>query len=73
MRESDLAGANFADAVLRNVDLSGAQLRQSRFGKADLRGSDLSAFDPLTVDLKRAIIDPVQAVALAQALGLIVD
>ena len=38
--------------------------------RCDLRGSDLSSLDPLTVELGGAIIDPDQAVSVASALGL---
>ena len=37
---------------------------------ADLRGSDLSALDPLNVDLAGAQIDDEQATVIAEALGL---
>jgi uncharacterized protein YjbI with pentapeptide repeats len=53
-----------------NVDLSGSQVRHAKFGQADLRGSDLSAFDPYEVELKGAIIGVEQAMTIAQALGL---
>jgi hypothetical protein len=35
-------------------------------------GSDLSAFDPETAELKGAVIDPAQALVIAAALGLVV-
>jgi uncharacterized protein YjbI with pentapeptide repeats len=52
------------------VDLSGAQLHGTKFGNADLRGSDLTALDPFDVELAGAIIRPEQAVVIAQAFGL---
>jgi uncharacterized protein YjbI with pentapeptide repeats len=52
------------------VDLSGAWLHRADLTGCDLRGSDLSALDPRTVELKDAVIDPVQAVVIATALGL---
>jgi fluoroquinolone resistance protein len=39
---------------------------------SDLRGSELSSFDPQTVGLKGAIIDPAQALVIAATLGLVV-
>ena len=70
MREADLTGAQCAGAELRGVDLSGASLHKADFSRCDLRGSDLSSLDPFTVELRRAMIDPYQAIVLATALGL---
>ena len=70
MREADLTGARCAGAEFRRVDLSGASLHQADFSGCDLRGSDLSAVDPSATGLKRAVIDPYQAVVLATAWGL---
>jgi len=70
MREADLTGARCAGATLRRVDLSGAWLHRADLSRADLRGSDLTGLDPLTVELKGAIIDPYQSVIIAMALGL---
>ncbi|WP_326558019.1 pentapeptide repeat-containing protein [Micromonospora sp. NBC_01796] len=70
MREIDLTAANCAEAAIVNVDLSGAQLHHANLVRCDLRGSDLSALDPSTTQLTGAIIDPAQAVVIAQTLGL---
>jgi uncharacterized protein YjbI with pentapeptide repeats len=70
MREADLTGTRFEGATLHRVDLSGAWLHRATLTGCDLRGSDLSALDPRTVELKDAIIDPVQAMVIATALGL---
>ncbi|TMQ91723.1 pentapeptide repeat-containing protein [Actinomadura soli] len=70
MREVDLTGARCAGAEFRDVDLSGSVLHKADFSGCDLRGSDISAIDPFTVGLRRAVIDPFQAVVLATALGL---
>jgi uncharacterized protein YjbI with pentapeptide repeats len=70
LREADLTGLRAAKATLRNVDLSGAMLQRADLTGADLRGSDLSSLDPLTVQLRGAIIDLPQAMAVAQSLGL---
>ena len=54
-------------ADLRKVTLRGVRMREA---EADLRGSDLSAFDPWSVDLQRAVIDWQQAISIAVNLGL---
>lgn len=68
--EADLSGADCAGASFRDVDLSGAALHRADLSRCDLRGSDLSSLDPLATTLSGAVIDPVQAVTLATALGL---
>jgi uncharacterized protein YjbI with pentapeptide repeats len=70
MREADLTGVNLTGAALRDVDLSGTQWPRSTLDRCDLRGSDLSSLDPLTVSLAGAVIDLAQAAAIASALGL---
>src|SRR5258708_1932655 len=70
MREADLTGARCEGATFRQVDLSGGWFHGADLSRADLRGSDLSSLDPLTVQLKGAVIDPYQAVVIATALGL---
>jgi uncharacterized protein YjbI with pentapeptide repeats len=70
LREADLTGLRAAKATLTNIDLSGAMLPRADFTGADLRGSDLTSLDPLTVQLRDAIIDLPQAMAIAQSLGL---
>jgi uncharacterized protein YjbI with pentapeptide repeats len=52
------------------VDLSGASLEKANFVRCDLRGSDLSSLDPLTVELKGALINADQACVIAVNLGL---
>jgi fluoroquinolone resistance protein len=70
MREADLTGAQCQGTRLRRVDLSGAMLHRADLTGADLRGSDLISLDPLTVQLKGAIIDPYQSLTIAAGLGL---
>jgi fluoroquinolone resistance protein len=70
MREVDLSGADCRQAAFTGADLSGAQLRGTKFGGCDLRGSDVSAIEPRSADLAGAVIDQVQAVLIARALGL---
>jgi uncharacterized protein YjbI with pentapeptide repeats len=70
MREADLTAATCTGATFRDVDLGGALLHRTDLTRADLRGSDLSTVDPLTVTLRDAVIDPNQAMTLAEALGM---
>jgi uncharacterized protein YjbI with pentapeptide repeats len=70
MREADLTGARCEGARFWRVDLAGAWLHGAKLGGADLRGSDLSSLDPEGVELRGAVIDPDQAMVIAQALGL---
>ncbi|MCO5997584.1 pentapeptide repeat-containing protein [Actinoallomurus rhizosphaericola] len=70
MREADLTGARLQKASFRDVDLSGAWLQKADLSECDLRGSDLSSLDPHATSLTRAVIDPYQAIVIAQALGL---
>ena len=70
MREVDLSGANCEKAHLVDMDLTSAQTHRANFARADLRGSDLTGLDPAGVDLTGAVIEPAQAITIAQALGL---
>jgi len=70
LREVDLTGARCDGGVLRDVDLSGAWLHGVNFSRCDLRGSDLSAIEPAHAQLKGAVITTVQALAIAEALGM---
>ena len=72
MREADLEGARLPGATVVGVDLSGAVLDGADLRRATLRGSDLSAVDPRTAMLEGAVVDPAQAVTLAEALGVVV-
>jgi uncharacterized protein YjbI with pentapeptide repeats len=70
MREADLTGVRFDGATLRGIDLSAAWLHRASFIRADLRGSDLTALDPVAAELGGAVVDPDQTVVLAANLGL---
>lgn len=70
MRESDLTGVNAAGGILTGLDWAGTWFHRADFTECDLRGSDLSNLDPLTVELARAIITIDQAVTIAEALKL---
>ncbi|TDU89841.1 pentapeptide repeat protein [Kribbella voronezhensis] len=70
LREADLTGLRAGKSVLRNLDLSGASMQRADFSGCDLRGSDLSTLDPLTVELKGAIVDLPQAMVITTSLGL---
>lgn len=70
MPELDLTGARCDGAVMRDLDLSRAMTGKASFIGADLRGSDLTVFDPWSLNLQNAVIDWRQAVTLAGNLGL---
>ena len=70
MREADLTGARLDGAVVRSVDLAGAWLHRASFVGTDLRGSDISALDPRSVEITDALIDVEQSLVIATALGL---
>ena len=57
-----------AKTVLELV--TAARAAKADLSYSDLRGSDLSALDPWTVNLARAIVDWQQAVTIATNLGL---
>jgi len=63
-------GARCDGATIRHVDLSGAWLGKASFARCDLRGSDVTAIDPLSTPMDGAIITWDQAAVLAAALGL---
>ncbi len=70
MREADLTGARCEGSSFRDVDLSGAWLHRAKFAGCDLRGSDVSALDPLNVEIAGAIVTAEQAIVIAAAFGL---
>ena len=45
-------------------------LHAVKLPRADLRGSDLSALDPVNAELAGAIVSPEQAAVLVTSLGL---
>ena len=70
MREADLTGARCEESTFHDVDLAGALLHKANFAGCDLRGSDVSAFDPETTGIRGALVTIEQAVVIAEALGL---
>ncbi|MFH8977028.1 pentapeptide repeat-containing protein [Streptomyces sp. NPDC017890] len=73
IRSADWYGRDLSDlryARVTDVDLSGAQLHSANLIRCDLRGSDLSALDPLTVQLGQATVSLEQAAVLVTAMGV---
>lgn len=64
---ANLTGVTFAHCDLRNVEMSGAKL-----AGADLRGCNIDGLRAGQRELQGAIIDPVQALALVQAFGIVI-
>jgi len=73
----DLHEASFHDADLSGVifdrcDLRDAAMQGAKLAGADFRGSRIDGLKVGADDLRGAIIDPAQAVAFVQLLGLVV-
>ncbi len=66
-RDANLSGVVFDRCDLREADMQGAKL-----AGADFRGSRVEGLKVGLADLRGAVIDPAQAVAFAQLLGLVV-
>jgi uncharacterized protein YjbI with pentapeptide repeats len=67
-RKSDLTGAVFLRCDLSNADFTGATL-----SGADLRGCQIDGMRAGPDELRGAILDQVQALALVRAMGIIVE
>ena len=70
MREIDLTGARCDGATITDGDLSGAWLHNASLARSDLRRTTFDTIDPLTTDVRGAIITAQQAIVIASALGL---
>lgn len=66
-QSADLTGVAFVDCDLSRAELSGAKL-----AGADLRGCKLDGVHAGLNELRGAIIDPSQSLALVQAFGIVV-
>lgn len=67
-RASDLTGVVFVHCDLSNTDFTGATL-----SGADLRGCQIDGMRAGPNELRGAIIDEVQALALVRAMGIVID
>ncbi len=72
LREASFEGANAAGVVFHDCDLSKADFRGAKLTGADFRGSILSGMQVGYQELQGAIIDPSQALHVAQLLGITV-
>lgn len=68
--EADFQGSDLRGIVIRNCNLRNAELTGAKLADADLRGSQLEGLRAGADDLKGAIVDPVQAMVLAEIMGL---
>ena len=66
-QEADLSGVNF-----ENCNLSRADMSKAKLNGVDLRSSEIEGLRIGAQEIQGAIINPTQAVALVQALGVIV-
>lgn len=69
-QESDLRSADLSGTVIRNCDLERADLRGATLRDTDFRTSKLEGMQVGVNDLRGAIVEPGQAMILAQMLGL---
>lgn len=72
LREASFEGANLSGVVFDTCDLQKADLRNTKLVGTDFRGSMLSGIQVGIKELQGAIIDPAQAVQLADLLGMTV-
>ncbi len=72
LREASFEGANAAGVVFHDCDLSKADFRGAKLRGADFRGSIMSGMQVGYQELQGAIIDPTQALQVAQLLGITV-
>lgn len=69
-QESDLRSADLSGTVIRNCDLERADLRGATLRDTDFRTSKLEGMQVGVNDLRGAIVEPGQAMILAQVLGV---
>ncbi len=72
LREVVFTEADLSHTIFQRCDLTHADLRGSRLIGADFRGSIIDGMQAGAPELKGAIIEPLQAVQVANLLGLIV-
>ena len=72
IRDSDLAGCDFRDAVFHKASLRDAHLKNARFDGADLRSADLRGLTiaSLSQHFKGSLISHEQAAELVGGLGV---
>lgn len=64
---ADLRNTGLRDCRLANIDWSGARLRE-----ADLRGSTLEGIEGEEFNVRGAVVDVAQALAIAEAHGAVI-
>ncbi|MGJ5819085.1 DinB family protein [Paludibaculum fermentans] len=69
-QESDLRSADLSGTVIRNCDLARADLQGATLRDTDFRTSQLEGMQVGINDLRGAIVEPSQAMILAQVLGV---
>ena len=56
--------------MIKGCNLSHVEMTGAKLGEADLRGSQLEGLQANADDLRGAIVDPAQAMVLAEIMGL---
>ncbi|MGO9452380.1 MAG: pentapeptide repeat-containing protein [Candidatus Binataceae bacterium] len=70
LADADFQAAELDNAVFLNCDLENSDFGQARLTKVDLRGSVLDGIKLEPNQLRGLIIDPIQALAIVQLLGV---
>ncbi len=73
LSDADFQGADLTGVVFADCDLSRAEMSGAKLAGADLRGCTLDGVHAGLSELRGAIIDPSQALALVQAFGIVVE
>jgi fluoroquinolone resistance protein len=68
--EADFSLADLDEAIFKDCDLSNVDLQQTTFAYTDLRGSNLTGWNPKRYDLTGIIVTPSQLEALAGEIGI---
>jgi uncharacterized protein YjbI with pentapeptide repeats len=73
LREADFQGVDLSSTAFEACDLHSAELSGARLAGVDLRGNQIDGMRAGPAELRGAIIEPVQAVAVAEGLGITVE
>ena len=69
-QDADFRGADLTGSIFRSCNLARADLQRAKLQNTDFRKSEVEGMVVGMTDLQGAIVDPAQAMVLAQVLGL---
>jgi uncharacterized protein YjbI with pentapeptide repeats len=72
LTEADFQGCDLSSVTFVGCDLRSVEMSQAKMRGVDLRGSQIDGIRAGPAELRGAVIDPVQAAIIAQAMGLTV-